>query len=294
MKFSQVILVSSGVAAASARPFKNLRRQDGSFDGLSFAQIDALTPQFGHAADVNPDGTGNCDGAVNGANGQPIQVPCDCPPDRTTFIQVSILSATHAFGSFSLRWESPRALPIFSGFTCCVYTSDQILTHVLSQDLINNLNAGKVINNPSVPISFPTDDSTASIEARFNAATVTLQNLNGSGVGCPQSSTTWTAQLQAILAGASSSADTAPATTAAADTTPAATTTSAAAATTSLSLEEIDELAPQLGFQAGVNPDGTGNCDGAVDGANGQPIQVPCDCPPDRATFIQVRLLLAF
>jgi hypothetical protein len=67
----------------------------------------ALVPQFGHAAGVNPTGevsillevagsnftsiragTGDCDGAVNGANGQPIKVPCSCPPDRNTFIQV--------------------------------------------------------------------------------------------------------------------------------------------------------------------------------------------------------------
>lgn len=67
----------------------------------------ALVPQFGHAAGVNPtggcrfpresaklnsiqiiSGTGDCDGAVNGANGQPIKVPCSCPPDRNTFIQV--------------------------------------------------------------------------------------------------------------------------------------------------------------------------------------------------------------
>jgi len=34
-------------------------------------------------------GTGNCNGAVNGANGQPIEVPCTCPPDRNTFIQVT-------------------------------------------------------------------------------------------------------------------------------------------------------------------------------------------------------------
>lgn len=34
---------------------------------------------------------------------------------------------------------------------------------------------------------------------------------------------------------------------------------------------------------------GTGDCDGAVKGATGQPIKVPCDCPPDRATFIKVR-----
>ena len=34
---------------------------------------------------------------------------------------------------------------------------------------------------------------------------------------------------------------------------------------------------------------GTGNCDGAVNGANGKPIEVPCSCPPDQATFNTVR-----
>jgi hypothetical protein len=34
---------------------------------------------------------------------------------------------------------------------------------------------------------------------------------------------------------------------------------------------------------------GTGDCDGAVKGANGQPVKVPCSCPPDRATFMKVR-----
>jgi hypothetical protein len=69
-----------------------------------------LVPQFGFQADLNPTGTsclmsvsmssdmsldgligtGDCDGAVNGANGQPIKIPCSCPPDRQTFINVSI------------------------------------------------------------------------------------------------------------------------------------------------------------------------------------------------------------
>jgi hypothetical protein len=69
-----------------------------------------------------------------------------------------------------------------------------------------------------------------------------------------------------------------------------------------------ETLVPQFGFSAGVNPTGTslhpyelflvadvrlytgtGDCDGAVNGTNGQPIKIPCSCPPDRATFIQVR-----
>lgn len=33
-------------------------------------------------------GTGNCDGAVNGTNGKPIQVPCQCPPNSTFFLSV--------------------------------------------------------------------------------------------------------------------------------------------------------------------------------------------------------------
>lgn len=69
-----------------------------------------------------------------------------------------------------------------------------------------------------------------------------------------------------------------------------------------------EALVPQFGFSAGVNPTGTslrpyepflvadvllytgtGDCDGAVNGTDGQPVKVPCSCPPDRASFIQVR-----
>jgi hypothetical protein len=70
------------------------------------------------------------------------------------------------------------------------------------------------------------------------------------------------------------------------------------------------DLVPQFGFQAGLNPTGTsclmsvsmgsdmsldgligtGDCDGAVNGANGQPIKIPCSCPPDRQTFINVSI----
>ena len=63
------------------------------------------------------------------------------------------------------------------------------------QELNQNVNAGFVINNPSVKLSFPTDNSQASQNARLNAAAVTLQNLNGPGVGCPAVSTVY-AQLQ--------------------------------------------------------------------------------------------------
>ena len=84
MKFTTLIFIPSVLSLAAAAP---LKRQDGAL-GLTFAQIDALTPAFGHDADVNPTGTGDCDGAVNDANGNPIKIPCDCPPDRTLFIEV--------------------------------------------------------------------------------------------------------------------------------------------------------------------------------------------------------------
>ncbi|KAI0292653.1 hypothetical protein B0F90DRAFT_1606854, partial [Multifurca ochricompacta] len=94
---------------------------------------EALIPQFGFQSGVNPTGTSL------GANGQPIKIPCACPPDRQTFVK----------------------------------------------ELNANVVAGHVLNNPSVSISFPEDGSKASQLARINAASVTLQNLNGSGKGCP-------------------------------------------------------------------------------------------------------------
>ncbi|KAH8986488.1 hypothetical protein EDB92DRAFT_2022059 [Lactarius akahatsu] len=199
---------------------------------------EALIPQFGFQSGVNPTGTGDCDGAVNGANGQPIKIPCACPPDRQTFVQ----------------------------------------------ELNKNVAAGHVINNPSVGISFPEDNSKGSQLARINAASVTLQNLNGPGKGCPIVSTTFQAQAAAINAGTpppppvKSSPSPSPSPAPAAAPSPASGAPSAA---------QIEALAPPLGFTAGKNPTGTGDCDGAVNGANGKPIKVPCSCPPDQATFNQ-------
>lgn len=63
-------------------------RQVTGADGLTLAQIDALTPQFGWTAGINPTGTGTCDGAVDDSTGKPVEIPCDCPPPRDIFIQV--------------------------------------------------------------------------------------------------------------------------------------------------------------------------------------------------------------
>jgi len=230
---------------------------------------EALVPQFGFSSGVNPTGTGDCDGAVKGSNGQPIKIPCDCPPDRATFI--NILNA--------------------------------------------NVAAGHVLNNPSVLLSFPEDNSKASQLARLNAASVTLQNLNGPGKGCPVVSTTFQAQAAAINAGtqpASSASSSVPSSSQTHkvndDTRPASsanpsvpssslastvnkdstlTAPSATPSSSSVTPAQIEALAPQLGFTSGKNPTGTGNCDGAINGANGKPILVPCDCPPDQATFNQ-------
>ncbi|TFK39085.1 hypothetical protein BDQ12DRAFT_698426 [Crucibulum laeve] len=127
------------------------------------------------------------------------------------------------------------------------------------QSLNSNVNAGKVVNNPGIAVSFPTDNSKASQLARIQTAIVTLQNLKGPGVGCPAASTTFLAQQQALPPAP------APAAPAAGGVDPA--------------------LIPDFGHQAGLNPTGTGDCDGITNPA-GQVVKVPCSCPPDRQTFI--------
>jgi len=214
MKFSTSLFTVAFIATVSSIPINHRRDVPA-----------ALIPAFGHAANVNPTGTGNCDGAVNGANGKPIAVPCACPPDAATF----------------------------------------------AADLNANAAAGHATNNPSIAVSFPTDNSQASQLARINAALVTLQNLHGPGVGCPASSTTFVAQQAAIQAGTAAP--------------PPAAAAPPPAAAAPANAASIASLVPSLGFLAGVNPTGTGNCDGAVNGANGKPIAIPCACPPSQADF---------
>ncbi|OAX43818.1 hypothetical protein K503DRAFT_43909 [Rhizopogon vinicolor AM-OR11-026] len=248
--FSTVVLAGS----VAAMPFRVLPPQ-------SKRDVDpALVPSFGWQSGVNPDGTGNCDGAVNDTNGKPILVPCQCPPNSTFFLTA----------------------------------------------LNRNVAAGFVTTNPTVKLSFPTDNSTASQSARLNAAAVTLQNLEGPGVGCPVASTTFSAQQKAINAETTTpgSSNVAPAAASIAAPTVSSsaalavsTTASSAACTMPTSTtpangsmtptdEQIAALAPPLGWQAGINPDGTGNCDGAVNGTNGKPALIPCQCPPDQTNYI--------
>ncbi|KAF5314949.1 hypothetical protein D9619_007392 [Psilocybe cf. subviscida] len=142
------------------------------------------------------------------------------------------------------------------------------------QSLNANVAAGHAVNNPGIQVSFPTDNSKASQLARINAAIVTLQNLRGPGVGCPAASTTFTAQAQAIQNGQSAAA--------------VSTTSSSSSSSTSKSTSSgVDpSLVPQFGLAAGLNPTGTGDCDG-IPNAQGVPIKIPCSCPPDRTSFIQ-------
>jgi hypothetical protein len=154
-----------------------------------------------------------------------------------------------------------------------------------------------VVNNPTIPVSFPTDDSQASQLARLQTAIVTLQNLNGPGVGCPAASTTFLAQQKAIQDGTAAAASSAPAPTtpagddgSASNSAPASAASSPAPASPSSSPAPaggVDPaLVPDFGHQAGLNPTGTGDCDGVTNAA-GQVVKVPCSCPPDRDTFIQ-------
>ncbi|KAH7920837.1 hypothetical protein BV22DRAFT_1039336 [Leucogyrophana mollusca] len=296
MLFNQLFFALCLAGSVAAFPFRRF---------VAKRDVDpALVPSFGWQAGVNPDGTGNCDGAVNGSDGKPIEIPCQCPPNSTFFLT----------------------------------------------ELNKNVAAGFVTTNPTVKLTFPTDNSTASQNARLNAAAVTLQNLEGPGVGCPISSTTFVAQQKAINAETASSASStvsSSASVAASSSAPAgllaanatssvapsgtstaaagsgscappvtvtvtvttsvgtSSTTSSAAASASSSAStgatiasgttanstaptdaQIAALAPPLGWQAGVNPDGTGNCDGAVNGTDGKPILIPCQCPPDQTNYI--------
>ncbi|KAH9920969.1 uncharacterized protein B0H18DRAFT_580020 [Fomitopsis serialis] len=189
-------------------------------------------------------------------------------------------------------------------------------------ELNQNVAAGKVLNNPSVAVTFPEDGSIASQLARLQACTVTLQNLNGTGKGCPQAATNWAALQKEIESGGSTSAAggsaTAASTSAAAapssvangtsaatsmvaiasSSVATATATSAAAIATTSSNGTIDPtLVPDYGITANSNPTGTGyvslvltaGCSHSsrssdCDGVNG--VKIPCFCPPDRDEFI--------
>lgn len=146
------------------------------------------------------------------------------------------------------------------------------------------------MNNPGISVSFPTGNSKGDKLARLQAATVTLQNLKGPGVGCPSASTTFSAQQKAIEDGTDDGAAPPP------SSPPPASSPAPPpqnnADTPPASGGGVDPaLVPEFGVQPGQNPTGTGDCDGTTNAA-GQVVKIPCSCPPDRESFIQVRLIL--
>ena len=133
------------------------------------------------------------------------------------------------------------------------------------------------MNNSGIAVSFPIGNDKASKLARMNAALVTLQNLRGPGVGCPAASTTFVAQLKAIQGSTDSPAQQPPA----------SSSPVSVPASQPPSIGVDLALVPEFGHQAGLNPTGTGDCDGITNAA-GQVIKVPCFCPPDRGAFLKV------
>jgi hypothetical protein len=129
--------------------------------------------------------------------------------------------------------------------------------------------AGHAVHNPSVKLSFPLDNSKASQLARFNAASDTLQNLNGPGQGCPIVSTTFQAQVAAINAGqppppplvpspspSPSPSSSSPARSPSPSPVLAAAPPPAPSTSGQPSPAQIEAVAPQLGFTSGKNPTG--------------------------------------
>jgi hypothetical protein len=143
-----------------------------------------------------------------------------------------------------------------------------------------NVHAGRAVNHPQIPVSFPVDDSRDSQLARLEAAKVTLQNLFGEGKGCPVVSTTFTAQEDAIRSGNAPPPPAAPAPPPPqADVVPPSPAENAPG-------DDIARLAPDLGHPSGLNPTGTGDCDGAVLRPDGSPVKIPCSCPPPQDVYI--------
>ena len=147
-----------------------------------------------------------------------------------------------------------------------------------------------------VKVTFPTGDSKQDESGRIAAASITIQNLNGPGKGCPFASTRLGALQQAVNSGTNVTTPVDPLTNnPSVNNNPIlmdnSTPTNNTPATGAPDAVTITQLAPPLGFQSGINPTGTGDCDGAIDGADGKPIKIPCSCPPPQNVYISVGLI---
>lgn len=173
----------SSVAAVAAPSASSTASSTSSASGTSTSgtasasEVASLAPDLGATAGNNPDGTGNCDGAVDGADGKPILVPCSVR--ISLFLHLPLYPCLRSYGPVEYN-------RLFSDL--CVQCPPDNATYIAS--LQANVAAGFAVNNTVVAVPFPTDDSSASQATRINAALVTLQNLEGAGKGCPASSTT--------------------------------------------------------------------------------------------------------
>jgi len=248
------------------------------------------------------DGSADCKG-FNDA-----RIPCQCPPNFDDFVNAVSDAVSHGFVP-----ENPTVLtPSFP--TDDSKDSQNTRLHVCSVVLQNLSGAGKgcpivstnysqqqqainALPDTPAPAASPATSPAASpaeITPASTTAAPPAETTPASTTAAPPAATTL-ADVAAcpppttVTVSAAAAASSSPAEAAASSAPPAvlsaATSTAAAPPATATSASDLTDdqiiaLAPDLGFTAGENPDGTGNCDGAVDGANGKPIQVPCACPP--------------
>ncbi|KAI5477502.1 hypothetical protein MNV49_006287 [Pseudohyphozyma bogoriensis] len=132
----------------------------------------SLVPPFGIIPGQNPTGTG----------GPPIIIPPSLP-----FPREAVLTPPP-----DCKGANGIAIP------CTCPPDRSIFIASLEANLSND---GVPVNNPdAATITFPTGGDRESVLARLTACTITLQNINGPGVGCPQASTTFAAQIAAAQA----------------------------------------------------------------------------------------------
>ncbi|KZT69668.1 hypothetical protein DAEQUDRAFT_765257 [Daedalea quercina L-15889] len=165
-------------------------------------------------------------------------------------------------------------IPDPAGSASCINNSTGVLIPCacpMSRDsfiaeLNKNVAAGMVVNNPSVAVSFPEDDSVTSQLTRLQACLVTLQNFNGSGVGCPVAATDWVALQEEIESDGSTSASSAasPSSSASSPTSSASSPTSSASSLTSSASSSASSTSLSATVASSSNTNSTATATGAV------------------------------
>ncbi|TCD65824.1 hypothetical protein EIP91_002174 [Steccherinum ochraceum] len=276
MKFATFVLSAAALYAASTVSVPIKRDVDPS-----------LVPPFGLQSGINPDGSGNCDG-IPGANGKPILIPCACPPAQAEFLQS--LNANVAAGFVINNPSVKLSFP-----TDGSKSAQNARLNAAAVTLQNLHGPGKgcpvastTFSAQQQAINAEPDNGTAPAPAPAPpAATKPAATASASPAPAPAPSQPAAADPPAVCSPAPVASSSPAASASAAPPPPAATPPANNAASSGKATpDQVAQLAPDLGFTAGKNPTGTGDCDGAVNDASGKPIKVPCACPPDRATFI--------